>query len=64
MKTLELVSSEKENENIGSTSNTTASNTGDTISAGVDANVNSISNEDKAEGVAAAIWLRGSNSSG
>ena len=64
MKTLELVSSEKENENIGSTSNTTTSNTGDTISAGTDANVNSISNEDKAEGVAAAIWLRGSNSSG
>ena len=64
MKTLELVSSEKENENIGSTSNTTTSNTGDTTSTGVDTNINSISNEDKAEGVAAAIWLRGSNSSG
>ena len=64
MKTLELVSSEKENENIGSTSNTATSNIGDAISAGTDANVNSISNEDKAEGVAAAIWLRGSNSSG
>ena len=64
MKTLELVSSAKESENTGSTSNTTTSNMGDTASAGTDINTGSVSNEDKAEGVAAAIWLRGSNGSG